>query len=829
MKAKKSWRNHQLLTATLVVGALAAPAIANSTRAGTQITNEATASYRDPNNPTQTLKTTSNIVEVTVAEVAGITATPFATVDTNGGTVLPNDIINFDFKVTNVGNDSSGITLPGAAVINGPGTLSTGATPAAQYAYSTDGGTTWIAIPAGGTTVPNVAPGAEILVRVPVQVTTLASSGAPITVQLGDAGGNDNSAGTQNQASSGAANDIRTKDNLDNSTPGEVTGTPSNGEREAAAIQTLLVGSQPQTFATVLKSNTHANGPTTALNDDEITYNLGLRVESIAPTGSTSLSPAALTGIKLTGLDAAKLYVLVSDAVPGREDAPQQTTYIAGSAASTNAQWVPVFTSDPLTIPATAATWSTAAPANPTRVGFIYDATNAALPVGTIVNGISFKVQTSGVTGTATIANIAQLFGQTNGNTGPDKPLVYDESGDQSPSNFNENGTPGPSSTTLTPNTPPAQVPTGKADPDVNNVDNTNDNKGVGPGGEDNVITLAAPGTLLNGPANSAPAVGPTNNNDDFTNKSADIANFLPPGSLLNPPAVSFVNTISNPAPIDPNNPRTGELTGILLVPDTANFVPAAGEQLPPTGTTVTLTYGGQTAVYTFNGTNFVFSSGSPIIVPTLAPGATVSYGVSVDLPDGTPLSTDTAKGFSIPLYAFKDENGDGRPNPTENTQNRTIDRVYTGFLKLNKEARILDPAGLPVAGPAGQWFVTPPVGTTDLKPGNQIEYRITYKNISIAPTGAGNLTLSATDIAVTEDGTVAPSTWAKDQDTNGVIDTSHVMNSVTATYGSTQYFPSGEQSGATAPADVTKYVHTPGVPIQPQADGTFIFRRQIN
>jgi hypothetical protein len=120
-------------------------------------------------------------------------------------------------------------------------------------------------------------------------------------------------------------------------------------------------------------------------------------------------------------------------------------------------------------------------------------------------------------------------------------------------------------------------------------------------------------------------------------------------------------------------------------------------------------------------------------------------------------------------------------------------------------------------------------VGTIDLKPGNQIEYRITYKNISIAPTGAGNLTLSATDIAVTEDGTVAPSTWAKDQDTNGVIDTSHVMNSVTATYGSTQYFPSGEQSGATAPTDVTKYVHTPGVPIQPQADGTFIFRRQIN
>jgi hypothetical protein len=60
MKAKKSWRNHRLIAATLVAGAFAAPAIANTTRAGTQITNEATASYRDPLNPTQTLKTTSN-------------------------------------------------------------------------------------------------------------------------------------------------------------------------------------------------------------------------------------------------------------------------------------------------------------------------------------------------------------------------------------------------------------------------------------------------------------------------------------------------------------------------------------------------------------------------------------------------------------------------------------------------------------------------------------------------------------------------------------------------------------------------------------------------
>jgi hypothetical protein len=829
MKTNQLWRSRQILIATLLVGAIVAPAIASCTKAGTKITNEAAATYQDPNSPADIINAVSNKVEVTVTEVAGLAVTPLATVDKNGGTVLPNDIINYDFKITNVGNDSTGIALPDIAPITGPGVLSNGATPAEKYAYSIDGGTTWVPI-TPGTLVPNVAAGASVIVRVPVQVNTLASSGAPIQVQLGDTGANDNSATTQNQPDSpdgSTPNEIRTKDNPD-TVPGETPGVLApTDEKEGAAVQQLIVGSQPQAFATVLKSNGgHSDkGTANVLSDDELTYNLSMRVESIAPAGSTGLSPSALTGINVKGVGANT--VLITDAIPA------STTYTAGTAVSNNPKWTAVYSSDPLTTPGTDATWTNAPGATVTRVGFVYNAAvNGPIPVGTTITGLAFKVTTTGVTTTSTIANIAQLFGQTEGNTGPDKPLVYDESGDQSPSNFNENGTPGPTST-LTPATPPAQIPTGLPNPTNDGVDNNNDNTGNGPGGEDNVYTIAALGAILTGPNASPAAVGPTNNNDDFSNKSTVVAPNVAPGTKVDPPAVTFANSLQNPAAVDPTDPAKNSLTNILLVPDAANFVPIAGqEQLPPDGTKVTLSYGGQTATYRYDQAlaNFVFESGSTIIIPTLKAGESVNYSVSVDLPPNTALSTDTGIGYAIPIFAFKDVNADGRPGTLalEPTQNRTIDRVYVGFLKLNKTARILTPAGTPVAGPSGA-FSTNAIDNKDVKPGNFIEYQIEYGNISIAPIGAGNTILNANNISIIEDGTVVPSTWALDQDTNGIIDTSHAPGSVTSTFGSTAYFPSGEQSGITAAQDVTKYVHKPGVVIQPGANGKFTFRRQIN
>jgi hypothetical protein len=488
-----------------------------------------------------------------------------------------------------------------------------------------------------------------------------------------------------------------------------------------------------------------------------------------------------------------------------------------------------------LTVPAIAATWSTTFNANATRIGFIYDATTTPINEGANITGFGFKVVTSGVPATSTtpvnIANIAQVFGQTKGNESPTSPLVYDESGDQVPSNFNDNGTPG-NTATLTPSSPVGNIPTGNPNPTNDGVDNKGDNTGAGPGGEDNVITIALSGSILNGTNGVPGAVGPTDNNNDFTNRSTPIPPNTPPLSTIDPDFVTFTNTISNPSLTDP-------LSNVLIVPDTAGFVAAAGETLPPTGTTVTLTYGGLTAVYTYNSTptpgfpngNFIFTSGSTITVPTLAPGQTIDYTVKVDLPAGTPLSTDTALGFSVPIYAFVDKDGDSRPDVdgTEPTQNRTIDRVYTGFLQLKKEAQILDKDGATVLVP----FTTDSTALIGKGAKDRfIEYRITYTNISIAPTGTGNNTLDAKNVTVAEDGANGTNTWAKDTDSNGVIDTSHKIGSVSVTYGgpgSVVYSPSGEQSGTTAAADVTKYVHKPGVIIQPQDTGVFIFRRKIN
>lgn len=797
MKRRIRCTGRRLLATTLLVGSalsMSTSALAAGTAAGTTISNTATATYEDPNAPGTTINATSNTVTVTVAEVAGITATPLAITDVNGGTVLPNDVINYDYRITNVGNDPTRFFLPGTATVTGPGTAGT-------LQYSTDGGTTFNPVTAGGLTTASVPAGSSVIVRVPITVSSLASSGSTIAVRLGDTGPNDNSAATQNQpnATPTSTTKIRTIDNGDGTATGEAAGAPSNGEREASVTQQVLVGSQPQAFAAILKTRTaYSDSGTAALNDDVLTYGLSLRVDATAPSGSSGLSPANLAGTTVNGIGTNR--VLVSDAIP-------TGTTLTGTptAPTTPAAWTVIYTTDPTTTIASNATWTATRPASGiTRVGFVYDATTTPIAAGTTITGFSFQVTTTGVTGTTTIANIAQVFGQT---AGGGTTLVYDESGDQSPSNFNDDGTTG------------SNTPTnGVANPTTDGVDSNGNNTGTGPGGEDNVYTVAATGTILNGPNGQPAAVGPTNNNDDFTNKSSNIPANTAPGSTIDPNAVTFLNTI--------NNPTTGSLSNILLVPDSANFTPGTGEVLPPTGTTVTLTYGAQTAVYTYNGANFVFTSGSAITIPTLTAGTSVNYSVAVDLPAGTPLSTDTGNGFTIPIYAFQDVNGNGRPDlaTVEPTQNRSIDRVYTGFLKVVKDARILDTDGTTVVE---NYTQTPTAA--NLRVGRFIEYRITYTNISIAPVGAGNVTLNAGNVIITEDGTTGTNTWAKDNDSNGIIDTSNVVGSTTAQFGTITYSPSGDQTGTTQATDVTRYANTLGISIQPGASGTFTFRRKIN
>ena len=832
-----------------------APVLADGTKAGQVISNTATATYEDPNKPGNPINATSNTVTVTVAEVAGITVTNTGvpTDSTPADAIKVNDILTYTFTIKNVGNDPTKFRIPNLATTTGPGVVD------GNLKYSTDGGKNYGPITSSQVITDSIPVGGTILVQVPVTVQAGANTGDIITVQLGDTPGN-----AQNVPRVNNGGDVYTVDNADpNTIVNEIAGAPINGTREASAKQQSVIGSLTKNLAlaTLLKTRTAYDDKSTlnSIIGDEITYGLSLRVESNDVTG-LGITPNPLAGYSMTvtGLNnnAPGNYILVSDVIP-------TGTVLAAAPTAPNTDWKAVYS---IVVVASgvkptdaAVAWTTNAPADlttVTRVGFVKETVVAAdyIPVGTTVSGFSIKL---GVATTATsplrISNIAQVVGQTPGGL-----PVYDESGDQNPSNYNGvlgNMKPGVATTDGILPTDAAAVTGGISDgianPTTQGVDASNDNTGVGDGGEANVFVITAilanSASVLNGPLNAPGATGPDGTTaTDFTNKSSFIPPGTSPGSKIGPQAVAFSNTVQN------NGTTTGDVT---LVPS----VPANKLDLP-TGTTVTITYNGLSAVYTYDqaGTgSFTTTATTPVTIPASAVtvGTRVGYGVEVNLPAGTKLSTDT-----LPDYPGDTEWG--YPVPITATlggsaTNVTIDRVYTGFLQLVKFSRILQ-------GTSDQAVVTgqdnfestptyvnesvnpvvnidpnsavPDVVRTPL-PGNIIEYQIRYKNISDLQAGVGNVTLKAGNIVITEDGTLSTTptdrknNWALDNDGDGIIDTSNVTNpqASDSNSGTIQFFPSVNQSGTTAATDVTKYVNTVNQIINPQGSGRFTFQRKVN
>lgn len=830
--SRKNRLFRSLLATTLLLGGtfqLAAPVLADGTAAGTPIQNQATATYEDPNNPGTQINATSNTVTITVAEVAGITVTAAGITDNTGGQVAIGDQLSYDYIITNVGNDPTRLRIPNLATVTGPGRVF------GNLQISTNGGANYTDITGSEQITGPIQPNTSIRVRVRVNVTAGATTNAVIGVKLGQTPGD-----AQNQLRSPDGGDVYTVDYV-NGTPTtpvpEVDGAPVNGTREASLTQQTTVASTAQAFATVLENRTDYS-PGTDLNaftDDVVTYGLGLRVESTAPAGSTGLVPADLTGRTVNGIGNNR--VLVSDAIPANTTLITDLT--GPNALGAPAGWQVVYTTDaPLTTNANDATWSTTAPQDPstiTRIGFVYDATTTPIAKGTTVSGFKFSVKpTAAFTAGSQVANIAQLFGQTVGGT----TLVYDESGDQSPSNFNDNGTRGLETAT-----------NGIAD-SANGIDTANNNTGRGPGGESNVFTISGTATIQNLPNGQQQAIGPISDNDDFTNKSTLVPANTVPGSTFDPAAVSFTNTARNTGSGPAN---------ISLLP----LAPANPADLP-TDTLVTITYGSLSATYEYTGTVFQFRSGTgtvngsaisasnPIRIDDVAQNTSVNYGVEVNLPDETPLSTDLTSdytgdveyGFPVRVVAFVDGGTIGELEPTE-PQNITIDRLYTGFLRLFKESRVLPGSGPAVVGTNGTFSdanKTP-------SPGNIIEYRITYTNISTPPGISGNVILNAGGVVITEDGTTGddtpagPNNWALDQDPAnspgfGTIDTSNVVGSATDSGASTITFFSGnnpaqtpaiDQTGTTITTDVTRYVNTVTGVVTPGQARTFQFQRKLN
>ncbi|NJK34665.1 MAG: hypothetical protein HC919_06750 [Oscillatoriales cyanobacterium SM2_2_1] len=752
------------------------------TPAGTNILNRATGTYEDPNNPGVTINTTSNTVTVTVAKVAGLTNIPAGIIDLNGGSVSTNDILNFDFLVTNTGNDATNIAFPAIADLVATGFTITGY----QLDLNNDGdfADPGEAVQTGAfTTTTPIAANASVRVRV-VGTVTATLAGAPVNVRLGDTGPNDNSAATQNQPDDGlagdvlnAANEIRTV--AAGAPPAAVAGAPVNGEREASAFQqtNVALAVNNQALATILKTRTaFAPNVLTSLTDDVLTYGLTLRVENTPPAGSTGITPAPLAptvGVNIDG--APRDVILISDAIPVGTQLNALPTAPTG--------WRVVYSTDAVggalaaTPLATTVNWTTTPPAFPstttTRVGFILDpdgnlaTASPAIPAGETIPGFSFSVVTAGLpVGGGVINNIAQVFGRTDGTARE----VYDESGDQRPSNFNDDGTPNVLDNPATPQREDAN--NGFADPAIQGTDNANNNTGTGPGGEVNSFPIVPPGAILNGPRNQPGAVGPTNNQDDFVNQSTVVPPGLNPGDTFDPAAIAFLNTAQNP----PSNPGNLDTVRLLpLAPSNAS-IPAASQQPDgdiPIGTRVTITLGAQVAVYDYTAAgvytfNAGLSSGLPtgsstILVNGLTPGTSLDYSVTVDLPAGTPLSSDrfiangqARAGFNIPIVAFVDNDNNGAFSATNDPIfNIKIDRVYTGYVRLRKTSQIIR-GGAIAPGADGTLDETPKVG----RPGDIIRYVVEYVNFSTPNVGSGNVVLNATNLVIVEDGNAAPNNW---------------------------------------------------------------------
>lgn len=667
--------------------------------------------------------------------------------------------------------------------------------------------------------------------RVVVTVNSTASSGSPVTVAYGETTPPDSDNISLTPGTASTANDVRTVD-ATNATD-DTTGFPSP-EREASGQQSMVVGATPIALARLTKVNGNYNS-----TNDTLDYTLSLTVDATLPTGvPTDLAPADLaptTNIQVsnqadsTGATA-QTVVLVADRLPTNTTLSGTPTAPAG--------WTVVYSTDATSAANEAVTWTTATPTGTvTRVGFINTTTlgnaGSLITRGTTVGPFVIKVDVSAITANTSIYNLAQVFGQTSGTTNP----VVDESGDTSPSNLLQDGTA---------NTEPRD-PDGTADPGTNGVDNGGNNTGTGAGGEANVFQVPGAVSILNGPSNNPAASGPTNNNDDFTNQSTPVP--VNQTTAFDPASITFNNSLSNP---------TGTaLTNVLLVPDVYNYTaiaattstqtgqPVAGASLPPTNTTVTLTVGATSATYTFNGTNFIYSSGTAILIPSVAPGEEIDYTVSVDLPTGTALSTTTGTGYDIPIWAFQDTNyptGDGRPSATETVLNRTIDRVYTGYLRLFKQARIFDTDGTTllsgvntITNDANGWFVNDTTTFPNqvaaiqalVQPDRFIQYRITYENISTAVSGVNSVALNASSVVITENGTTGGNNWATEL--NSLILTSHVNGTASASLGTITYNNGGERSGDTQATDVVEYINNVNTVVQPLGTGTFTFRRQFN
>jgi hypothetical protein len=267
--------------------------------------------------------------------------------------------------------------------------------------------------------------------------------------------------------------------------------------------------------------------------------------------------------------------------------------------------------------------------------------------------------------------------------------------------------------------------------------------------------SLTQVGAVLVGPSSAPGAVGPTDNNDDYSNKSVNtgIAGVAPGGATTASGQLVYINTIQN----------TGNSSDTYTID--APTVPA--------GFTV--------EVSTDGGTSYTTVSGGGSVPLAIAFASSANINVRITAPSGETVLTgyDTIVRVTSTI--------------TPASFNRTIDRLYTGFVRLDKAFTVLN---------AGVGASTDPV------PGAVITYNITYTNVSSSNGDANCVKLTASNLVITEDGLAAPNNWG--------------------TYTTNSGSPSDSGSGTVVTVSATKYTDTIAS-LGPGVSAVFTFKRTIN
>jgi hypothetical protein len=378
-----------------------------------------------------------------------------------------------------------------------------------------------------------------------------------------------------------------------------------------------------------------------------------------------------------------------------------------------------LYTTSALSTAPLSATWSSSAPPlnTVTRIAFPVGATLAAGASSSAINMI--VTVNMGINASIPIDEIGDTFGVNSINA-----PITDQSGDATPNNGDGNA---------------------------------NFDEGYVAGAGHGVIqqtTLTQVAYPLLGPAGAPGAAGPTDQNDDYTNKSTNPGNIAPGNNTTASAQLVYVNTLQNNG--------------------NANDTYTLDAPVVPAGFTVEISTNG--------GASYTDVSSGGTVSLALSFGTSADIHVQVTVPAGQPV----LNAFATTIRATS--------TIMPGSNNRTIDRAYTGFIHLSKTASVANGTGVG--------------GATDAVPGAIITYAITYANISTSNGDADCVKLTASNLVITEDGLLAPNNWGSNTTNSGS--------------------PSDSGSGVVVTVSATKYTDTVAS-LAPGASAIFTFMRLIN